>query len=86
MKKTIIILLLWVCGNVFSQEYGNRFQQNDGQNNAEGSYQMESAPGDPPGDDDPLPVPIDDYIPLLAITAAGLIVYFSRKRIIITKS
>ena len=85
MKKTIIILLLWVCGNVFSQEYGNRFQQNDGQNNVEGSYQMENAPGDPPSDDDPT-VPIDDYIPLLAITAVGLIVCYSRKRIIITKS
>ena len=86
MKKSFYIILLCFSVFVFSQETNNRFQQNDHQNSGDSYYETQYAsPSDPPDDDDP-PVPIDDYIPLLAITAAGLIVCYSRKRIIITKS
>lgn len=87
MKKSFYIILLCFSVFVFSQETNNRFQQNDHQNSGDSYYETQYAsPGDPPGDDDPPPTPIDDYVPLLAITAVGLIVYYSRKRIIITKS
>ena len=76
-----------------AQQSVNRFEEADQGNGSaeESSYQAEAmleenqqgqiVPGDPddpgnPGD----PVPIDDYIPLLVIAAAGIIAYKGYKK------
>ncbi|MBU4538415.1 MAG: hypothetical protein KJ689_07530 [Bacteroidetes bacterium] len=64
-----------------AQGQTNRFDDPDNEsaieNISEKEPQMAESTG-PPGDDD---LPIDDYVPLLLITAVGLITYHSyRKR------
>ena len=62
------------------QEEVNSFQQSENQatgnaNSVKGSVgdsQVQSGPGDPPGEDE---VPIDDYLPILALIGATLIIY-----------
>ena len=62
------------------QEEVNSFQQSENQatgnasgaNGSIGDSQVQSGPGDPPGEDE---VPIDDYLPILALIGATLIIY-----------
>ena len=62
------------------QDEVNSFQQSENQatGNASsvkgsvGDSQVQSGPGHPPGDDE---IPIDDYLPALAIIGASLIIY-----------
>ena len=62
------------------QDEVNSFQQSENQatgnaNSLKGSVgdsQVQSGPGDPPGEDE---VPIDDYLPALVIIGATLIIY-----------
>ena len=83
MKALISTLLLFTA--VFlgkSQETEeNRFQQSE--NAATGTAntgsaiggvggEQEAGPGNPPGDEE---IPIDDYLPILAITASAIMVY-----------
>lgn len=62
----------------------NRFQQSENATtNSSGSAiggvgGEQIAGGNPPGDGDPLPVPIDNYIPFLAISG-GLIIFYLKK-------
>ncbi len=57
----------------------NRFQQSENAATGSGSAiggvggeQIEEGPGNPPGDEE---IPIDDYLPILAIAASGIMVY-----------
>ena len=62
------------------QDEVNSFQQSENQatgnasgaNGSIGDNQVQSGPGDPPGDEE---IPIDDYLPALAIIGATLIIY-----------
>lgn len=62
------------------QDEVNSFQQSENQatgnasgaNGSIGDSQVQSGPGDPPGEDE---VPIDDYLPILALIGATLIIY-----------
>jgi hypothetical protein len=62
------------------QEEVNSFQQSENQatgnaNSLKGSVgdsQVQSAPGHPPGDEE---IPIDNYLPILALMGATLIIY-----------
>lgn len=75
---------------IFAQSKSNPFDDSEIEKNNElsNAYAPESpahAPDvsnatGPPGDGDPDPVPIDNYLPVLLITASGMIVYFARKR------
>lgn len=73
--KNIFLSLLFLAGSFVSAQ-NNRFGESEEVNAAE----VGQGPGDDTGGgdlegDDPLPAPIDDYIPLLVIAAMGLIVY-----------
>lgn len=59
----------------------NRFQQSEnaatGTTNTSGALggiggEQDAGPGNPPGDEE---IPIDDYLPFLAITASAIMVY-----------
>ncbi len=86
MKKFIYIFLLLTIYSVNSQQQDNRFLESeenseispskDDGNNAK-IDQSASRPGNPDGEDD---LPIDDYIPVLVMTALGLILYTSLKK------
>ena len=79
MKKTLFILILLIYGFSHAQEETNRFKESESTAasvSAASSDPAEDFSG-PPGDDD---LPIDDYIPVLAITAIGIIVYVSYRR------
>ena len=62
------------------QEEVNSFQQSENQatgnasgaNGSIGDSQVQSGPGDVPGDEE---IPIDDYLPALVIIGATLIIY-----------
>ena len=62
------------------QEEVNSFQQSENQatgnasgaNGSVGDSQVQSGPGQPPGDEE---IPIDDYLPALVIIGAILIIY-----------
>ena len=61
---------------VWAQQEENAFQQSEnratGTTNGSGANQAQSGPGNPDGPDE---VPIDDYLPALAIIGATLIIY-----------
>lgn len=82
MRKHIGILILLLSVLVGAQGSSNRFSVSQDEDRAPNVYEapdtdiaaepeVAAAPG-PPGDDD---LPIDDYIPLLLLIAAGLIAY-----------
>ena len=56
----------------------NRFQQSENAATGSGSAiggvgpEQEAGPGNPPGDEE---IPIDDYLPVLAISASVIMVY-----------
>ncbi len=88
MKALITTLFLFVSLIMVNAQEAeqNRFQQSEnaatGNTNGSaiggvGGEQTEDT-GDPPGDVDPLPAPIDDYIPFLAISG-GLIIFYLKK-------
>ena len=87
MKALITTLFLFVSLIMVKAQEAeqNRFQQSEnaatGNTNGSaiggvGGEQTED--GNPPGDVDPLPAPIDDYIPFLAISG-GLIIFYFKK-------
>lgn len=88
MKKTIYILLFLVSYFSFAQQGPNPFAEPQSENtfSHDSSLKDEKPPKDQvqskdggggnPGD----PTPIDDYLPLLLITAVGLIIYQVRKQ------
>ena len=87
MKALITTLFLFVSLIMVKAQEAeqNRFQQsenaatgnNGGAIGGVGGEQIE-ADGNPPNDGDPLPVPIDNYIPFLAISG-GLIIFYLKK-------
>ena len=84
MKKNISLILLFLFTIVFSQHSENRFDEE-----AASAFQNSTESNDNPidTDEEPIggpgnpggPVPIDDYIPLLVLTALGIIIYKTRK-------
>lgn len=84
-KKIVFILSFLLCVSTSSQEYDqNKFRDNEHENSINQNSEKESdfgvankatlGPTDPPG-----PLPINDYIPLLVLTALGIIIYKTRK-------
>lgn len=91
MKKIIVGLFLVFQVFLYAQEQEtNTFQQsenaatgnNGGAIGGVGGEQIE-ADGNPPNDGDPLPVPIDDNLPLLVVMGASIAVYHFRKKMMI---
>ena len=82
MKNFFLSLIfILITGITISQEREeNTFQQSENQatgnasgaNGSIGDNQVQSGPGNPNGSDE---VPIDDYLPALAIIGATLIIY-----------
>lgn len=81
MKKTFIIFLLMCFGFSSAQLEENRFKKSENGDRAviSNDEDLPGGPGDPPGSGD-LDLPINDCLPLLVLTAAGLIVYYSKKQ------
>ena len=81
MKKIIIALLfsqlMWAQQSYNSND--NVFQKSENQNTPSNQTEADPGSGGLGGSDT---VPIDDYIPALAIVGAGMAVYFSRKKIL----
>lgn len=83
--KNLLLLLLFLTGTAIQAQEKteqNPFAESDAASAIDQSgLAADGNPGNPNGDDDPEPVPIDDYIPLLMIVAAGMITYktYSRK-------
>lgn len=92
MRNFIVAILIFLGGVISAQYAPNAFSNDDVQNesaSAPSAFEDRGAavlagPGDPGGDDDPLPAPIDGYIPVL-ITAAVLLIFYQRKRLASTK-
>ena len=84
MKRYIIIAMLMLCGITFAQQSYSVSETSDNifsdsetlsaDNDSEQSQALNNPGG--PGD----PVPIDDYIPVLAIAGAALAIYAARKK------
>lgn len=80
MKKILYILLFSISILTFAQGGPNRFMEEESLNTDSSQDLPSEEPanfgiGNPAG-----PAPIDDYIPILVITAVGLIVLFSYKK------
>ena len=84
MKKNISLILLFLFTIVFSQHSENRFNQE-----SESAFENPAPENRVPQNQGPIvaknpgapgePVFIDDYIPLLVLTALGIIIYKTRK-------
>lgn len=83
MKKSFLSLIfILITGLIIAQEQEeNTFQQSE--NKATGTRsngsaigavgsEQEQGPGNPPGEDE---IPVDDYLPLLALVGSALVVY-----------
>ena len=86
MKKLLLLFLFFVGCLVYSNPQDNPFLESE--KNPEMSIttdkinstkETNTGPGDPTNDPDDPPAPIDDYLPLLLITAIGIIVYNARR-------
>lgn len=81
-KAIVVLILFFWYGFVRGQaeiNSDNRFNRANVENNSEATNpEPHFNPGNPPGEDE---LPIDDYLPLLLITAVGIIVHAGwRKR------
>lgn len=84
MKKFFLVFFLFSFFTLNAQQEDiNTFQQSENQatgtsssalsrQGIENQTKEESGPGNPPGEDE---IPIDDYLPLLAILGAVLVIY-----------
>ena len=88
MKKIIVGLFLVSQVFLYAQEQEtNTFQQSEnaatgtsgGAIGGVGGEQIED--GNPPNDEDPLTIPIDDYIPALVVIGISIIIYKYRSKI-----
>ncbi len=92
MKNYILIFFFSIGSWTQAQQESNLFSNGERSNeNAIGQEEVPEArvyavgdPGNPDGDGDTPPVPVDDYIPLLILTAVGIIVYKTNKKIKVT--
>lgn len=77
MKKYMLFLFFFIAISGFAQQGPNPFAESE--RNSEPVDQKDESPGltekDPGGGNPADPVPIDDYLPLLVIAAAGIIIY-----------
>ncbi|QOW10574.1 hypothetical protein Q73A0000_09410 [Kaistella flava (ex Peng et al. 2021)] len=87
--KNVLFLFLFLIGGALQAETpqeDNPFATTENTNRASLEANENVAargPGAPPGgskEDDAALLPIDDYIPLLVITALGIIIYTTQKK------
>ena len=87
MKKTLYIFFCLIgtlhfaqgaAANPFEESEKNSESKTSNQSNWESQNGDETA-GDPGGGNPGPDLPIDDYIPLLVLTALGIIIYKTRK-------
>ena len=84
MKTIILIIFLFFGTGVNAQQEDNVFQKSENQatgvdaRKVSGNDQIKE--GQPPGDDDPVPAPIDNYIPVLIIAGISLVIYQNKKK------
>lgn len=73
MKKIIVMLMMLLSGYAFAQEDSDNLYVYE--TSSSGDEEEEGFPGNP-GD----PAPIDQYVPLLLIVAASLVVVYANKK------
>ena len=85
MKNLLLIFFFCIGSWAQAQDDNNPFSSAERNNEAtqteRPAFETANAggPGNPNNDGDD-PVPIDDYIPLLVVTALGIIIYTSHKK------
>lgn len=81
MKNFLLIFFFCIGNWAVAQQESNPFSSAE-QNNAANENEAAAlgGPGNPDDEDDPVPVPIDDFLPLLVITAVGVIIYETQKK------
>ena len=78
MNKITIVLALLISMVAFGQKSSEEYKFFENSNNdTENPNETAKTPSEP-GD----PVPIDDYIPALAVIGLGMAVYFGRKKVV----
>lgn len=81
MHKLFYIFLFFSGSLIQAQQEDNPFRAAESKDEIPshdtGVDQPQAGPANPGGDDD---LPIDDYLPLLVITAVGIIVYTTQKK------
>lgn len=89
MKNYLLIFLFCVGGwtQAQAQQESNPFSNSErnnegaiGQKEEARVYDTGTRIGNPDGGKDDEPVPVDDYIPLLILTAVGVIIYKTHKK------
>lgn len=88
MKRFFILLLISLFTGINAQETKNRFEESEkggferniDHTNDQSSDNPQAGPGDGGPGNPGETAPIDDYLPLLLITALGLIVYQVHKQ------
>lgn len=83
MKKFVFLFLLFMGCLVSAQHDANPFAEDEPtveNQESRDAGQVTNNVGNPDGTDDPPPLPIDDYTPLLVIAAVGIIVYSTQKK------
>ena len=83
--KNLLLLMLFLTGTATQAQEKtdqNPFIESEAASTIDQSGMAPAGenPGNPTGDGDPEPVPIDDYIPVLVIVAAGIIMYTTYHR------
>lgn len=83
--KNILLLFFFCIGSwATAQQESNPFssaeRNNTSHQNESAAYETAASPGNPDDDYDAPPTPIDDYIPLLVMTAVGIIIYQAQKK------
>lgn len=83
MKKFVFLFLLFMGCLVSAQHDANPFAEDETmvENKEAGEIPNASkGPGNPDNGEDDLPLPIDEYVPFLVMTALGIIIYTARKK------
>ena len=85
MKNILLIFFFCIGSWAQAQQESNPFSSAERNNEASKSEKnafdtATAGSGNPDTGDAPVPVPIDDYLPLLVMTALGIILYTSHKK------
>ena len=85
MKNLLFIFCLLMGSATAYAQSDARFYDTEGEYKK--GVEVANSPGDGGlGGDDPAPAPIDDYLPLLLLTAMAMAVYYARKKQVKTES
>lgn len=84
MKNILLLFFFCIGSGATAQQESNPFssaeRNNPSHQNEATTYETGASPGNPDDGYDAPPTPIDDYLPLLVLTAVGIIIYQTQKK------